>query len=34
VIDDARLLHDTEGFFQRYLDGFRSQLQRLGARRI
>jgi hypothetical protein len=34
MIDDARLLHDTDGFFRRYLDGFRRRLQALGSRRI
>ena len=34
MIDDARLLHDPDGFFQRFLDGFRRRLQGLGARRI
>ena len=34
MIDDARLLHDTDGFFRRYLDGFRRRLQVLGSRRI
>ena len=34
MIDDARLLHDTDGFFRRYLDGFRPRLQVLGSRRI
>jgi hypothetical protein len=34
MIDDARILHDTDGFFQRFLDGFRHRLKALGARRI
>jgi uncharacterized protein len=34
MIDDARLLQDTGGFFQGFLDGFRHRLQMLGARRI
>jgi hypothetical protein len=34
MIDDARLLHDTDGFFRRYLDGFRRRFQVLGSRRI
>jgi predicted nucleotidyltransferase len=34
MIDDARVLHDTDGFFKQYLDGFRRRLQVLGSRRI
>ena len=34
MVDDARILHDPDGFLGRYLDGFRRRLQALGARRI
>jgi hypothetical protein len=34
MIDDARLLHDPDGFFQQSLDNFRRRLDVLGARRI
>jgi predicted nucleotidyltransferase len=34
MVDDARLLHDPEGFLARYLDGLRARLRRLGARRV
>ena len=34
MIDDARVLHDTDGFFKQYLDGFRRRLEVLGSRRI
>lgn len=34
MVDDARILIDRGGFFQRELNGLRERLARLGARRI
>jgi len=34
MVEDARLLHDPEGFLARYLDDLRARLRRLGARRV
>jgi len=34
MVDDARILHDRDGFLAGYLDRLRSRLQALGARRI
>jgi hypothetical protein len=34
MVEDARILHDPEGFFAGYLDRLRSRLRELGARRV
>jgi hypothetical protein len=34
LTEDARLLYDKEEYFQRFLDGLRDRLRKLGARRI
>jgi len=34
MVDDARILHDPDGFLRRNLDGLRRRLEALGARRI
>jgi predicted nucleotidyltransferase len=34
MVEDARIIHDPEGFLGGYLEGLRTRLRRLGARRI
>jgi predicted nucleotidyltransferase len=34
LTEDARLVHDRDGFLARYLEGLRQRLGRLGARRV
>lgn len=34
LVEDARILHDEEGFLAGYLDGLRARLRVLGSRRI
>jgi predicted nucleotidyltransferase len=34
MVDDARIVYDRNGFFERYLNGLRKRLQDLGARKI
>lgn len=34
MVEDARILHDPEGFLAGYLEGLRSRLRELGARRV
>jgi predicted nucleotidyltransferase len=34
MVEDARILHDADGFFARYLEGLRVHLLALGARRV
>jgi predicted nucleotidyltransferase len=34
MVEDAKILHDRDGFFARARDGWRDRLARLGARRI
>ena len=34
MVEDAKILHDPEGFLAGYLDGLRKRLRQLGSRRI
>lgn len=34
MVDDARIIYDKDGFFERYLNDLRKKLQELGARKV
>jgi predicted nucleotidyltransferase len=34
MVEDARILHDTDGFLASYLDRLRARLRQLGSRRV
>jgi predicted nucleotidyltransferase len=34
MVEDARLLHDADGFFACFLDGMRERMRKLGSRRV
>ncbi len=34
MLEDAKILYDRDGFFEKFLESFREKLEKLGARRI